>query len=183
MRLKSCFIDKSNIDSVLNIRQLKESDLPELEWNGEYIHYRRLYREIFKGANIGNSILWVIELHNTGLVGQLFVQLKSPRRELADGNVVAYFFAFRIKESNRGCGFGTKLLEHAEEDLRIRNFKFATLNVSKKNFKALRFYSKHGYNIVADEPGHWSYIDHLGIRQEVKQPSWRLEKKIQNRYN
>jgi len=179
--MNSFFIDNSNIDSVLNIRQLEESDLPELEWNGEYIHYRRLYKEIFKNAKKRNLILWVIEIRNTGLVGQLFVQLKSPRRELADGNLVAYFFAFRIKESNRGCGFGTKLLEHAEEDLSIRNFEYATLNVSKKNLRALRFYSKHGYNIVADEPGYWSYVDHLGIRQEVNQPSWRLEKKIQNR--
>lgn len=178
MRMNSCFIDNPDIDSVLNIRTLKESDLPELEWNGEYIHYRRLYKEIFQSAKKGNSILWVIELPNTGLVGQLFVQLKSPRRELADGNLVAYFFAFRIKESNRGCGIGTKLLEHAEEDLSIRNFKYATLNVSKNNFKALRFYSKNGYNIVANEPGHWFYVDHLGIRQEVNQPSWRLEKKI-----
>jgi ribosomal protein S18 acetylase RimI-like enzyme len=170
--------ENSKHKSFIMIRQLYKSDLPALEWDGEYIHYRNLFREIFKHARKGDSILWVLELRDTGIIGQLFVQLKSPRRELADGDVRAYFYAFRIKESYRGVGYGSNLLDYAEEDLRIKNYKFVTLNVSKKNMNALRFYSKHGYKIVTSEPGRWSYFDHLGVRQEVDQPSWRLEKKI-----
>ena len=169
------------VPSFYNIRQLKKSDLPALEWEGEYVHYRRLYKEIYKSARKGNSILWVIELSDTGLIGQLFVQLTSARRELADGKMRAYFYSFRIKEFFRDCGFGTKLLDHAEEDLKKKNFNYVTLNVSKNNIKVLRFYSNRGYKIIANEPGRWSYIDHLGTRQEVNQPSWRLEKMIQNR--
>ena len=32
----------------LRIRQATESDLPALEWDGEYIHFRRVYREAMK---------------------------------------------------------------------------------------------------------------------------------------
>ena len=177
--MKSNLAVNLNIPSILSIRLLKKSDLPSLEWDGEYIHFRRLYKKIYKSARKGNSILWVIELKDTGLIGQLFVQLASPRRELADGNIRAYFYSFRIKEKYREHGFGSKLLKFAEEDLKNKNYKFVTLNVSKKNDKVLRFYTKRGYQIIANEPGHWSYIDHLGIRQEVNQPSWRLEKKIE----
>jgi ribosomal protein S18 acetylase RimI-like enzyme len=179
MRIRSNPADNLYTHSFLNIRRLKKSDLPALEWDGEYIHYRRLFKELYKNATKGNSILWVIELKDTGLIGQLFVQLTSPRQELADGNLRAYFYSFRIKEIYRECGYGSKLLDYAEEDLRKKNYKFVTLNVSKRNNKVLRFYTKRGYKIIANEPGRWSYIDHLGTRQDVDQPSWRLEKKIE----
>ena len=65
------------IPSTLKIRLLNKGDLPALEWDGEYIHYRRLFKKIYKSARKGNSILWVIELKDSGLIGQLFVQLAS----------------------------------------------------------------------------------------------------------
>ena len=34
----------------LIIRQVNRRDLPDLEWDGEYIFYRRLYKEIFENA-------------------------------------------------------------------------------------------------------------------------------------
>jgi len=163
----------------LIIRQVNRRDLPDLEWDGEYIFYRRLYKEIFENACNGKAILWVVEINGSGLIGQLFVQLHSPRRELADGNQKAYFYAFRIKEPFRGYGIGSQLMETAEEDLNKRNFIKIALNVSKENPTALRFYKNHGYKVIAHEPGRWFFFDHLGKRREVNDPSWRLEKSIQ----
>ena len=58
--------ENSKHKSFIMIRQLYKSDLPALEWDGEYIHYRNLFREIFKHARKGDSILWVLELRDTG---------------------------------------------------------------------------------------------------------------------
>jgi ribosomal protein S18 acetylase RimI-like enzyme len=162
----------------INFRQVTRSDLPDLEWDGEYIYYRRLYKEIYVNACSGKAILWVVDLNGSGLIGQLFVQLESPRMELADGNQRAYFYAFRIKKPFRGNGIGSRLLETAENDLLKQNFEIVTLNVSKENPAALRFYKNHGYKVIAHEPGRWFFFDHLGKRREVIDPSWRLEKNI-----
>ena len=167
------------LNANLNIRQVNRSDLPDLEWDGEYIFYRRLYNEIFVNSCNGKAILWVVELNGSGLIGQLFVQLHSPRSELADGNQRAYFYAFRIKEPFRGYGIGSRLMETAEKDLKERNIIITTLNLSKENSAALRFYKNHGYKVIAHEPGRWFFFDHLGKRREVNDPSWRLEKSIQ----
>lgn len=160
------------------IRHIYESDLPELEWGGEYLHYRRLYSEIFSNVQKGIAIMWVVELKNNGLVGQLFVQLHSPRPELANGVDRAYFYAFRVKEDYRRHGIGSRLIEFAENDLRERSYRKITLNVGKDNTEAIKFYKKHGFKIVAPEPGRWFYLDHLGKRRDVHEPSWRLEKSI-----
>ena len=57
------------------IRQAEYRDLPALEWDGELIHFRRLYREIYQSSIKGNSILWLAETSSSGVVGQIFAQL------------------------------------------------------------------------------------------------------------
>ena len=168
----------SQLSGDINIRQLIRRDLPDLEWDGEYICYRRLYQEIYINACNGKAVLWVVDIDSAGLIGQLFVQLHSPRPELADGSERAYIYAFRVKEAFRGYGIGSLLMATAEEDLRERCFQRVTLNVSKENHSALKFYRNHGYKVISHEPGRWFFIDHLGIRREVNDPSWRLEKRI-----
>ena len=71
-------------------RYLVHADLPALEWNGEYTHFRRLYQDAFESAQHGHALLWVVEVQGAGLIGQAFVQLSSSRRELADGVTKAY---------------------------------------------------------------------------------------------
>jgi len=73
---------------------------------------------------------------------------------------------------------GTRLLETAELDLIERNFSWITLNVARTNHEARHFYERNGYQVVAAEPGRWSYRDHLGKNREVNEPAWRMEKHI-----
>ncbi len=159
-------------------RLLRIEDLPELEWGGEFIHFRRVYFEAYRRSLIGESLLWVIELPLCGIVGQAFVQLDCSRPELADGKQNAYIYAFRIKENYRGIGLGSKLLEIIEHDLNKRGIHFVTLNVAKDNDRARALYERHGYKIAAEEPGCWSFIDHEGNRRDIVEPSWRMKKKI-----
>ncbi len=164
--------------ALLRIRPLIEKDLPALEWEGEYLHFRRLYRQIYEDTFRGKALMWVAEWHGVGVIGQLFVQLSGIRGELANGVDRAYIFAVRIKPAFRGRGVGTRLLEIVEADLLRRGVQTVTLNVAKDNQEAQRFYRHLGYRIVADEPGRWSYIDHMGRRRYVTEPSWRMEKNL-----
>jgi ribosomal protein S18 acetylase RimI-like enzyme len=164
--------------SRIHIRQMKEVDLPDLEWGGEYAHFRRLYNEIYQSSSLGKAVLWVAELQYQGVIGQLFVQLNSSRAELADGNARAYIYGFRIQPAYRGHGLGTRMLLRAEADLVERGFRWVTLNVGRDNPEARRLYERHGYHVVAEEPGRWSYLDDQGRRQEVHEPAWRMSKQI-----
>ncbi len=159
-------------------RLLKAEDLPALEWDGEFTHFRRLYRETFRSASSGRALMWIADLIGPGLIGQVFVQLNSGRRELADGGFRAYIYGFRIKPAYRNVGVGSRLLAAVEADLVRRKFRFSTLNVARDNPDACRFYERHAYRVVAAEPGYWSYLDDQGMRHEVHEPAWRMEKRL-----
>lgn len=160
------------------IRQVTHTDLPALEWGGQYKHFRRLFRRAFERAREGKAVLWIAELPGEGILGQIFVQLVTQRSALADGNTRAYIYAFRVRPEHRGEGLGTLLLETVEEDLRRRGFKRVCLNVGRNNLDARRLYERLGYSVVASEAGIWSYIDHRGRRRQVHEPAWRMEKEI-----
>lgn len=160
----------------LVIRQLLPQDLPGLEWNGELIHLKRLFSQAYTQYREGNAVLWVVDQPGEGIVAQVFIQLIGQRRELVDGISRAYIYGFRVRPAHRGQGIGTRMMVAVEADLRRRGYRLATLNVNKDNHAALRLYKRLGYRIVADEPGCWSYIDHLGRRVDVDEPAWRMEK-------
>ena len=122
--------------------------------------------------------MWAADLPGKDLIGQLFVQLNSARKELADGKARAYIYGFRVKPLYRGLGVGSRLLQIVEADLGQRNFSWASLNVGQDNPDALRFYQRYGYQVVAAEPGRWSYLDEQGRRHNVHEPAWRMEKRI-----
>ena len=151
-----------------------------MEWEGEYAHFRKYYADAFELAKQGYSILWVADLPKVGLIGQLFVQLSSGRKELADGFGRAYIYGFRIRSEFRGNGLGKRMMAIIESDLHQRGFKWVTLNVSRDNTGALRLYEKIGYHVVAPEAGRWSFVDQFGRRQEVNEPAWRMEKYVGN---
>ena len=78
------------------IRKATDQDLIHLEWDGEYRHFRKLYQEIYESSKKGDAILWVVELNGSGIIGQVFIQLDSARKDLADGRARAYLYGFRI---------------------------------------------------------------------------------------
>jgi ribosomal protein S18 acetylase RimI-like enzyme len=166
------------------VRQIKENDLPKLEWGGQFTHFRRIFANAFQNQQNGNAVLWIAEITDhyfQGIIGQTFVQLIGSRPELANGNSKAYIYSVRVKAAFRNMGIGTMLMEHSEWDIFMRGFSYATLNVGKHNIDARRFYERLGYKIVGDESGKWSYKDHLGKRNYVNEPSWRMQKHL--RYN
>ena len=80
----------------LIIRNAAEEDLPALEWDGEYSHFRNLFRNLYLSSLKGETKLWVAEMPEIGLIGQIFVQFISSRSDIADGRLRAYLFSFRV---------------------------------------------------------------------------------------
>jgi ribosomal protein S18 acetylase RimI-like enzyme len=162
----------------VDIRIVTASDLPGLEWDGEFQHFRRVYADAYQRARLGLSVLWAADLKGTGIIGQAFIQLASDRHDLADGKQRAYLYSFRIRSQYRNYGLGSHMLDVLHRDLQLRGFKIVTLNVAKDNPDAIRLYIRHGYKIVAHEPGVWSYQDHNSKWQTIEEPAWRMEKII-----
>ncbi len=170
-------------NSHIRIRQATQTDLPTLEWDGELIHYRRLFSETYQQARQGQAIIWVAELEQAGLIGQVLVSLKSERPELSDGVMRAYVYGFRVKPRYRSQGVGSQMMAVIEADLRQRGFSIVTLNVGQDNPGARRLYERIGYRVVSPDPGRWSYIDEKGRRINVHEPAWRMEKFINEKVN
>ena len=162
----------------LNIRIITFKDLPDLEWKGEFTHFRRVYANAYQNQQKGNAILWAAELNGNGIVGQAFVQLIGSHPELADGHLKAYIYSVRVQAKFRNIGIGTNIMKHAENDLVQRGYSYATLNVGKHNHKGRRFYERLGYKVVGQESGKCTYIDHLGKQRHVHEPSWRMHKQL-----
>ncbi|MBN1667261.1 MAG: GNAT family N-acetyltransferase [Anaerolineales bacterium] len=163
----------------LIIRLARRQDLPALEWEGEFTHYRNIFREAYQRYQKGETLLWIAELGQFGLVGQAFVQLQGTQPDLADGQERAYIYSIRVRPIYQNQGIGTRLLRTIEADLVARQYRYATLNVAKDNQSARRLYERLGYHVVAHEAGRWSYVDHRGKRQHVHEPAWRMEKNLQ----
>ena len=167
------------LDNVI-IRILQKRDLPALEWQGEYIHYRKLFAQVFIEAENGHAVLWIAESISVGLIGQAFVQLFSINRTVADGFRRAYIHGVRVKPLYRNFGLGSLLMEKAENDLIMRGFQEVVLNVNKTNYQALSLYERLGYRILGPDSGEWSYMDHLGQIHLIKEPAWKMIKTISN---
>jgi ribosomal protein S18 acetylase RimI-like enzyme len=174
-RLKEKARDKHWLDQVV-VRPVAEEDLPRMEWDGEYAHFRRVYAEAFQRMQRGFSLLWIADLPDSGLVGQVFIQFVCDRPELADGHERAYLYSFRVREPFRGQGLGTLIMDVVEDDLRQRGFQYVTLNVARDNPRAQQLYFRRGYHVVGPEPGIWSYPDDKGVWHQVEEPAWRMEK-------
>ena len=160
------------------IRQASQDDLIDLEWNGEYTHFRRLYAETYNLMTLGSAIIWIAETDGRGLIGQCFVSLKGNRPDLADGVSRAYIYGFRVRPEYRNLGVGTRIMHSVEQDLWQRGFRQVNLNVGKDNVNARRFYHRLGYQVIGSDPGHWSYIDDKGKRRDMHEPAWRMLKDL-----
>ena len=69
--------DENWLDRV-NIRLLREEDLPALEWDGEYTRYRKIYQEVYRNLERGISFPYVAETADDGIIGQVFLTRKDP---------------------------------------------------------------------------------------------------------
>lgn len=164
----------------VRIRTARESDLPALEWDGEYTHFRRVYRQAMREAQRDRRLIYLAE--TTGeVVGQLFVHLHSIWKNSFGGAQAGYLHSFRVKPRFRSQGIGTRLLQTAEEALLERSYKRAVISVAKVNTRAQSLYHQHGYRIYTDDPGEWAFVDHRGILKRISEPAYVMVKTLQTK--
>lgn len=171
-------LDDSHSMQEIIIRPLVKTDLPALEWDGEYLHFRNLFADVYRKVEKDTAKAWVAVTKDEKMVGQVFLQMTSDRLELANGWDRAYLYSLRVRPQYQNLGIGSRLIAVVETTLLNMNFSSVTLNVSRSNQAAIRLYGRLGFKIVAEEPGVWSYPDHRGIWRTVTDPSWRMEKQL-----
>jgi len=158
-------------------RLATRSDLPKLEWFGQYTHYRNLFRRAFREQQSGRRVM-LVAATGSFPIGLVIVQLKSGDAAVADGKTRAYLYSLRVMEMFRGHGIGTRLVQEAENIVLDRHFHWTTIAVVKENHRARRLYERLGYRVFRDDPGQWSYLDHRGQVRHVNEPCWLLEKHL-----
>lgn len=161
----------------VTVRPAVHSDIEQLEWFGEYSHYRNLIRRAYEEQLAGNRLILVADF-NGFPIGQLFIQYEAHNHRIADGYNRAYFYSFRVFQLFRGKGVGTSMLTYAQRLIYHMNYRYATIAVAKDNPNALRLYERLGYHKIGEDGGSWTYVDHLGVTQYVHEPSWVLEQKL-----
>jgi ribosomal protein S18 acetylase RimI-like enzyme len=180
MKTFRCLVHTGSEEKFVTVtfRQAGLADLPGLEWEGEFRHFRRLYTETYNRVVSGSAIMWIVVVPGTKIIGQMFVQLRSTNTDLADGRDRAYMFGFRMRDAFRSSGIGSSLLEYVEQDLIEKNFSFLCLNVARSNERALALYQRCGYTIIGPDPGVWAYQDEKGDWVHMEEPAWRMEKRL-----
>lgn len=159
------------------LRLAREDDLAKLEWHGQYKHYRQMYRRTFQEQQLGSRVMLLADSRGFP-VGHIFIHLRNTNPSLSRGTPRAYFYSFRVMDSLRGLGIGTRLIKEAEALARRHGLAWASLAVAKENLKARQLYERLGYVVFADDPGIWSYVDHRGRLKKVNEPCWLLEKSL-----
>lgn len=159
------------------IRPGSEADLPALEWDGEYSHYRQVYRLAMQEARKGERALLVAEVGGA-VVGQIFVHFRSPFPIPGADGRVGYLYAFRVRPERRGVGIGRALLAEAERILMEGGARWAVIAVAQDNHEARRLYERQGYVWLTDDPGEWSYHDERGVERQVREPAHLLWKAL-----
>lgn len=157
------------------LRIAEHSDLPKLEWYGQYAHFRNLFRRAFREQQLGRRLILLAD-SNGFPVGQVFIHFIKPDSLIDERQ--AYLYSFRVMEMFRGYGIGTRLLVEAETIAAQRGFQWATIAAAKDNLSARRLYERLGYRVYGEDAGNWSYIDHQGVARQVHEPCWMLRKKI-----
>lgn len=165
------------LDSV-NIRLMRESDLPLIEWDGEYTRYRKIYREIYRGLLAGRSMPWIAEVNPIGIIGQIFLTEKSPHPEYCPDQPYMFLSSFRVKPLFRNQGLGTLLLKICEITASDRKVHNIFLNCAKTNRRCKKFYERNGFSVIREDSGKWTYIDHQGHVREEIEPAWVMKKAV-----
>src|SRR5688500_8031852 len=98
------------LDLQLRFRLATEADLPKLEWMGQYIQFRRVFRYTFEEQQRGTRLMLVADVNNYP-VGQIFMILRNVDEWNEERG---YFYSLRVMDPFQGLGIGTKLMKEAE---------------------------------------------------------------------
>lgn len=158
------------------LRLATYSDLPKLEWFGQYTHFRVLFRRTYQEQLQQRRLMLVADC-NDFPIGHVFIQLNWGEGSF-NGRRNAYLYSLRVMDMFRGHGIGTRLIREAEVLAAEHDFDWVTIAASKDNPRARRLYERLGFRVYGDDEGKWSYLDHENRMRYVHEPCWVLEKHL-----
>lgn len=161
----------------LIIRPINENELPALEWEGQYIHYRNIYRQTYVEMCVGRRIILVASRQDT-ILGQILIRFNTIPADPEPDHKTGYFYSFRVLPQFRDQGIGSSLLLEAEATLLNRKFNRALICAVRDNHAVIRLYERNGYRRLCADAGDWSFQDHQGKTRHVHEPAWIMEKKL-----
>lgn len=149
------------------MRSARATDLPQLEWFGEYSDLRLVESAAWSHVRDGTLLFFVADV-NGFPVGQVKIALRHDEDVKADGVKSGYLYALRVFRPFQRLGIGTALIGHGEEILRERGFSWATIAVDRSNVDARRLYERLGFARVREQHRSWSYQTPGGRRRRVE---------------
>jgi len=155
----------------ITFRTARLDDLPKLEWYGQYAHFRNVFRRTYREQLQGRRLMIVADCGGFP-IGQIFMQTGGESRRKT------YFYSLRVMDMFRGHGIGSRLLEEAESIAATYGYTSASIAAAKDNPRARKLYERHGFLLIGEDAGRWSYIDHEGKNRHVQEPCWVLEKTL-----
>lgn len=161
----------------INFRLATETDLPKLEWGGEFAHFRRMMLQTYRDQKSGLRAFVVAEWNNYP-IGQICILFNEPNNLFHNHHNRGYIYAFRVMTPFQGLGIGTALIHQAETLLIARQYTGVILSVAQNNERARQLYERLGYSIYGEDEGLWNYIDQHGKRVQVHEPCWLLAKDL-----
>ncbi|MCS6872724.1 MAG: GNAT family N-acetyltransferase [Anaerolineae bacterium] len=159
----------------VTFRLAERDDLPKLEWYGKYTHFRRVFQRTYEEQLRGERLMLLADV-NGFPIGQIFIQLDKQAEQLQAGGKHAYLYSLRVMDAFQRQGLGSALLREAEALLRERGYTSVSIAAAKENDAARRLYERHGFQVVDEDAGRWSYVDHEGVTHYVNEPCWIMEK-------
>jgi ribosomal protein S18 acetylase RimI-like enzyme len=165
------------LKATLKIRKATIEDVKHLEWNGQFTHFRKLFRRAYLEQRNGKRLMLVMDF-NGYPIARLFIQFISTDGVIADGKSRGYIYSFTVMEHFRSLGIGTQMLAFAENILQKQGYRWATISVAKENTRALKLYKRQKYRIYGEDSGQWQYRDHEGKTHYVNEPSWFMKKSL-----
>lgn len=159
------------------IRPARREDLLRLEWFGEHRSLRLVEAAAWPHVDAGTVLFFVAEA-NDFPVAQLKVALVHDEDIKADGVRSGYLYSLRVFAPFRRLGIGSALIEHGEELLRERGYRFATIAGERENIDALRLYERRGYRRVRERHRAWAYSDPDGTLHHVDVDEVLLRKQL-----
>lgn len=169
------------LKQIVVLRLARSSDLPKLEWFGQYTHYRRLFQTTYEDQQQRRRLM-LLAVVNDFPIGQVFIHLGDALcRPQQSSYGRGYLYALRVLEPFRGQGIGTRLIQCAEEQILASGLRWAVIAAAKDNPGARRLYERLGYVVYSEDAGHWDYTDNEGRVQHVHEPAWLLQKRLRVR--
>ncbi|UCD09449.1 MAG: GNAT family N-acetyltransferase [Dehalococcoidales bacterium] len=125
------------------IRQANEDEMLAL-WRETADNMRPTSAFFYENIRSKNAELWAYD-DDGRLAGELFVFKSLEDNDFANGKDKAYLCAFRISKELQGQGYGTKLISHVIDHLKVSGIKTVTIGVGETEDANIRLYHRLGF--------------------------------------